>query len=181
MVLLYPSANLLCYMPFDPVFSKAVASLNHIARAFTKDLTYEVEVDWSAAVRTRWGHDPYTQGAYSFLPVGCLPSDHDTLIEPLRAHFGCTGDAPCVTDARKRAVSGSGGGGGDSGGESDATGSPRSGGMSCGIPVVHFAGEATDPEYMGSIHAALLSGERVGREVKEALERMQAWDTRPHG
>ena len=34
-----------------------------------------------------------------------------------------------------------------------------------GAGTLHFAGEATDGEYMGSVHAAYLSGERAAREI----------------
>uniref|UniRef100_A0A7S1NEM6 Amine oxidase domain-containing protein n=1 Tax=Eutreptiella gymnastica TaxID=73025 RepID=A0A7S1NEM6_9EUGL len=36
---------------------------------------------------SRWGMDPYTRGAYSYLKVGCSPSDFEVLAEPVGSLF----------------------------------------------------------------------------------------------
>ena len=39
-----------------------------------------------------------------------------------------------------------------------------------GAGTLHFAGEATDGEYMGSVHAAYLSGERAAQEILAGVD-----------
>lgn len=69
-----------------------------------------------AVTVTRWRHDPFARGSYSYLPVGASPADMTTLGAPVGERL-------------------------------------------------LFAGEATVPEYYGTVHAALLSGLREARRI----------------
>jgi len=46
-----------------------------------------------------------------------------------------------------------------------------------GIPRVMFAGEATDPVYYGTTHAAFMSGEREGKRLVDSLTPSQSNDS----
>lgn len=46
-----------------------------------------------AVVPTRWRADPYTRGAYTYLPVGASPADFDALAEPLGGRVLFAGEA----------------------------------------------------------------------------------------
>jgi monoamine oxidase len=50
-----------------------------------------------AAIVTRWGKDPYSLGAYSFLKVGARPSQRDELAIPVLNRLLIAGEA---TDRR---------------------------------------------------------------------------------
>lgn len=43
--------------------------------------------------RTRWGHDPYARGSYSFVALGSTPADIDALAEPVGGRLFFAGEA----------------------------------------------------------------------------------------
>jgi polyamine oxidase len=47
----------------------------------------------TAVVRTSWSADPFTRGAYSFVPIGAAPSDFDLLGEPIEGRLLFAGEA----------------------------------------------------------------------------------------
>jgi hypothetical protein len=47
------------------------------------------------ALRTSWGLDPYTLGAYSHVAVGATPADFDRLAEPVGRRLLFAGEATC--------------------------------------------------------------------------------------
>jgi monoamine oxidase len=46
-----------------------------------------------AAIVTRWGSDPYSGGAYSYLPPGATPDDYDALAAPVGPRLFFAGEA----------------------------------------------------------------------------------------
>ena len=48
------------------------------------------------AVVTRWGHDPFARGAYSYMAVGSSPADRAALGEPLGPRVALAGEATSV-------------------------------------------------------------------------------------
>lgn len=96
--------------------SAVLSSHGHLAEGSTLTPT--------ASTVTGWRHDPYAQGAYSFIPVGGLEDDNDLLGAPVASEEGAT---------------------------------------------IWWAGEACHGEYMGSLHAALLTGQEAGASIGSAL------------
>ena len=45
---------------------------------------------------TRWGHDPFARGAYSYMAVGSSPADRAALGEPLGPRVALAGEATSV-------------------------------------------------------------------------------------
>lgn len=52
--------------------------------------------DPTEIVITRWGQDPFSNGSYSFLPVGSSPSDQDTYGQPVGGRILFAGEATSV-------------------------------------------------------------------------------------
>jgi monoamine oxidase len=52
--------------------------------------------DPTEIVITRWGRDPFSNGSYSFLPVGSSPSDQDTYGQPVGGRILFAGEATSV-------------------------------------------------------------------------------------
>ncbi|MCO5575242.1 hypothetical protein L7F22_029041 [Adiantum nelumboides] len=44
---------------------------------------------------TRWGHDPYSRGSHSFIPVGASDKDYDTIALPVENQIFFAGEATC--------------------------------------------------------------------------------------
>ena len=65
------------------------ARVVEILRAMFGSRTPEPE----AFLRTRWAHDPFTLGSYSFVPVGSGPDDRRALAEPVEERLFFAGEA----------------------------------------------------------------------------------------
>jgi len=113
----------------------------------------------SAVHVTDWGRHPASAGAYSYLRVGGEWNDSDMLCEALSMHPEHASTANTVAagvdwedveaaGARAAALPG---------------------------PVLWWAGEACQGEYMGTMHAAFLSG----RVVAERIARHKAGRLKP--
>ena len=51
----------------------------------------------TSVVVTRWHRDPFTRGAYSFIPVGSSPADQETLARPVAGRVLFAGEATSTT------------------------------------------------------------------------------------